>query len=1408
MKIMRKISFTKTIFLATSIILLLSFNNLAYCTTQPNQPTPLDKKEDEQHYAPNEIIVKFKTEAAALTSKYKVKNITPLFKNFKADKERIEKLKARDSLRTKTGLKSLKFTEKEEHLLKRLKRAPKDAKIPDLSGICKITLEEGTSVEETIKEYQKDPNVEYAQPNYIYKIYATPLPNEKYIPNDYYVRDDANPGFWREDSFGQSYPDLWGLQRIQLIEAHNLFDTNKNGIFDTDEKKPGQDVIVAAIDTGVDYNHEDIAQNIWSNSDEIPNNGVDDDENGYIDDVRGYDVVDNDNDPIDTNGHGTHVAGTISAVCNNSAGIVGVSPFSQIMPVNIFSSFNATTSEVTVEAILYAANNGADVLSNSWGPRIGYQFYSDPAIENIIDYAYSQGCVIVFAAGNDNIEVFFSPQNHANVILVGATDYLDKKAPFSNWGDLIDIAAPGVDILSLIPLSFRRIPPYALLAGTSMACPHVSGLAALVLSRHPEFSNEDVRQAIRISADDIESPGPDIYSGQGRINAYKALQVNLVCQAHIRDVTVTGTYDSTVKFYGTASGRNFQSYKLEIINIDTDEVISGKEYYSRIEDGLLGEIVIHNMRDGYYIARVTVKNREGLLFSGRKGFLFDRLIVTSPSRSPTAVFSGNTVEVTGRADLNYTIKWREYHSQVLSSVGVTMGGGDGILGSIDTNTFTGLLGTSFFVIVVEDEIGNREEIVISVDLDRVEGWPIARTGEIVTSPAIADIDGDGEKEIVAVYLSEGRVYAWNMDGSSVPGWEAIYISQIETGFMTPYPSPVVADLDPDCPGLETIIGSWNIYAFHGDGTSVTGWPHGLSKCYGIAVADMDGDSDNGLEVIATWLHGGIRAWHGNGEEVNGWPPSWPVVIGDDAGNPVVADLDGNPNNGLEVVVASSMSDEIYAIHSDGTFVSGWPKKENVVLGGSLAPGTTPALADIDPAYPGLEVVMASFYWEYSKIFVWHSDGTDAPGWPKTLPEVPFDPSPTIGDLDGDGDLEILLATNLWTRTNSLPRVYAWHHDGREVNGWPQVPFMDTPTSELIYYEFTSNPILVDLDGVIDNGLEVVVGANSADVTRAENGELYAWYANGNMFPNFPKLTGSEISGSPVVADIDGNGTAEIAVNCLDGKVYLWSLPYWTISELFWPMYRHDSGRTGCQSNYSRVGTIRGRVYDISNNAGLSGVTVTLKPHTYEYGGHDYVTTTDIDGNYEISNINKYVWTDGGAIFWLSYRVFVSLTGYEDYQSDEMTFSFVNSLLERDVGLIPVDSTPPVTPIVTDQGQTTTAKTRLTGSVSSSDPESGITEYQYKITQDSISGPLIKDWTSTGTRTFIDARNLSLLDTKTYYFSVKAKNGVGLWSNIGYSDGIQCLYPPTITSISPTLGIPGALITINGNYFRLRSTLSK
>ncbi len=376
------------------------------------QTQPQNDKEKPQ-YVLNEIIVKFKAEAALtlerqttekgkapgeikftasaasldkLNKKYKVKKVAPIFKDFKRQRKNIEYLKAKSDLKEhfkkKYAINAVRLSKKEEHILKRLKRGPKDAKIPDLDQIYKLELEEGQSVEEAVAEYKKDPNVEYAQPNYVYTLYATPLPPEDYIPDDYYIEDNANPGLWRESSWSNVFPDLWGHSVTQAIEAYNIFDFNHNGIIDGDEKHPGEDIVVAVIDQGLDFAHPDIQGNIWINSDEIPDNGIDDDGNGCIDDIRGYDFSDEDNDPSDYDGHGTHCAGTIAARGNNEIGIAGIAYAAKIMPVKMFPY---ATSAVAAQCIRYAAANGADVLSNSWGSS--NRLPSDSTIQAAIDEA-------------------------------------------------------------------------------------------------------------------------------------------------------------------------------------------------------------------------------------------------------------------------------------------------------------------------------------------------------------------------------------------------------------------------------------------------------------------------------------------------------------------------------------------------------------------------------------------------------------------------------------------------------------------------------------------------------------------------------------------------------------------------------------------------------------------------------------------------------------------------------------------------------------------------------------------------------------------------------------------------------------------------------------------------------------
>ena len=355
-------------------------------------------------------------------------------------------------------------------------------------GVQCYRLQAGEDVAAAIRACQSDPAVEFAEPNYIYS--ASRLP------------DDPRFG------------ELWGLD----ADA----DTDIDAPEAWDRQTGDSRVLVAIIDTGVDYTHEDLAGNMWRNPGETGSgretNGQDDDHNGFVDDVVGWDFAGNDNDPKDDNGHGSHVAGTIAAVGNNGKGVVGVNWRASIMALKFLSANGSGSASDAINAILYAANNGARVLNNSWG---GGGF--SQALRDAIDFARQKDAVFVAAAGNEGSDNDRNPSYPAsydlsNVLSVAAVDRAGALATFSNFGrTAVDLAAPGVDILSSVPGN-----GYRSLSGTSMAAPHVSGVAALVLAQNPRSSAREVLVRIAGSVRPVPALENATWSG-GRLDAADAL---------------------------------------------------------------------------------------------------------------------------------------------------------------------------------------------------------------------------------------------------------------------------------------------------------------------------------------------------------------------------------------------------------------------------------------------------------------------------------------------------------------------------------------------------------------------------------------------------------------------------------------------------------------------------------------------------------------------------------------------------------------------------------------------------------------------------------------------------------------------------------------------------------------------
>jgi len=329
------------------------------------------------------------------------------------------------------------------------------------------------AVEEAVELFGRMPEVEFAEPNYILQAVAAPAAEVE---------------------------DQWGLQIIQAPLAWDLIDT------------PAP-VLLAVVDTGVDRTHSDLAANIWANPGEIPGNGLDDDGNGYIDDTWGWDFYNGDNDPMDDMMHGTAVS-SLAAGVQDGAGVAGVCPWCQVVAVKVLNSAGSGTLDTVAEGIVYAADLGAKVINLSLGAPAG-----SATLESAVDDAWGKGAVVVAAAGNDGAEVLFYPAAYANVMAIAATNDQDWRACLSNYGqDFISVAAPGEAIETAIPNQ-----GYGTYSGTSLAAPHVTGLAGLLLSQKPGMSNADIRTRIERTAEDLGPLGTDAFFGTGRINAYRAV---------------------------------------------------------------------------------------------------------------------------------------------------------------------------------------------------------------------------------------------------------------------------------------------------------------------------------------------------------------------------------------------------------------------------------------------------------------------------------------------------------------------------------------------------------------------------------------------------------------------------------------------------------------------------------------------------------------------------------------------------------------------------------------------------------------------------------------------------------------------------------------------------------------------
>ena len=418
-------------------------------------------------------------------------------------------------------------------------------------------------------------------------------------------------------------------------------------------------------------------------------------------------------------------------------------------------------------------------------------------------------------------------------------------------------------------------------------------------------------------------------------------------------------------------------------------------------------------------------------------------------------------------------------------------------------------------------------------------------GEIASSPKPINLEGDSQPGIV-FGTSAGQVYILTADGVPAPGWPVV------SGSLVGYCSAAVADLNGD--GAEDIVVHANgqLQAYAQDGSPLPGWPQtldsnvsGNSVVGSPAIADIDNDGDP--EIMVGHLYR-MYAFHHDGAAVAGWPVYQSHAFGPLYATPAVGDLDGDGDLEICFKIYGGNGDpaDIHLMHHDGTPLPGWPK-----LDLDRSHLSSPLFADIDDNGELDIVVSLHFYsgGNYVRLYVWRPDGSDVPGFPvagswNTAPE-----NNAVGDVDGDGDLEIFVSTSNYT--SPFYAVHAWNHDGTVLAGsWPRSASMCL---------VNGSPALADVDGA---GNEIIVGVGGCYV--GDTGDMNVWADDGNPLPDWPQATVGTLRSSPLVMDSDSDGTPEIYVGSTDGWIHRFLTADATGGrEAEWNQIFHDARNTNC-----------------------------------------------------------------------------------------------------------------------------------------------------------------------------------------------------------------------------------------------------
>lgn len=944
-----------------------------------------------------------------------------------------------------------------------------------------------------------------------------------------------------------------------------------------------RNIIVAIIDSGIDFFHPDLAKNIWYNEKEIPGNGVDDDGNGYVDDYRGFDFVNRDPDPWDELGHGTHVAGIIGAIGNNGRGIAGVAWNVRLMPLKAFSADGKAYVSDVIEAIWYALYHNAQIINASWG-----SIEESIALTEVIRNVTQCGILVVCAAGNQRTDRPFYPAALKETIAVAAIDDEGKKAIFSNYGPWIDICAPGVAIYSTWPNN-----TYWELSGTSMAAPLVSGTAALVWSLHPEFTANEIRNAIIQTADEIAS---DL--GHGMLNVARAVQV--IASLPEVELDIPSELSGQVRITGRVNGENLVYWKLFIKQESEQwhEIGSGTNV---VINTLVEQFDTTSLADGPIEFRLEAYDIWGQRSKAIAKSWIRNVFISTPATGDVLRY-GSIIPIygasTGKGEM-LRIEWsNQWKPTLWQTTGIQ-------LLAQDQSPGVKLLGYWDTSAAFPDEVYHlrislwKEGSMIKAATNSViflssqirEGWPvyIPTPSQLLTNEwrqvTVADLDNDGSEEILIVSPGspEGQptmLIVLNLDGS------IRWTQPIGRG-MPYYDVPTLGDINGD--GLPEIVSGADetglIYAFSCDGSLIPGWPVKIAGIEAGKIA-IDLDRDGKDEIIACASRKSpegpvgreLAVFKGDGTKI----ASWILGVRGDSQIPIpmsfpaIGDLDGDGSleivaiSGRQVISAFSIKNPTEAIWSYG-------------LPGIIY--SSPVVADLDNDGKA-EVVIALYDPEISEyswrggIYVFNGDGSIRDGWP-LLQNESFIAEPVIIDVDQNGQLDIVIPSwNQW-------KIHALRLDGMECMGWPIYPnkmrsFSSFLSAAIIQNWPTLFTICIGNPWVYYNsGIPDAIGG----IVGWWAGSWPIQFSQSKLFKDTLIMEGlggfTSNIGAPVICDLDGDGFLDVvAATTYDygfelrdkfmlrnkGRfsVYTWKthLPIKDKNQLMWSTWRLNSHRHG------------------------------------------------------------------------------------------------------------------------------------------------------------------------------------------------------------------------------------------------------